>query len=237
VTESRSKTLFAIALAAWLACGLLACGGGSTTTGTGGSATTADLPAQKASPLVSSAAALPRKRLQNDRDDDDEAGEEIGFDPNDSDVDRDNDRARLWNYYDKDDAPMRAFGHPASIAQRNELVGFAKRYLAAAAGEDGVAACSMLTSTVAKSVPQDFGRGSAGPAYLRSASTCPEVLTALFTHLHTQLSTPVQLMGVRVKGREAHVLVGSSRFPASYLELRREAGRWVGLAMLAYPLP
>jgi hypothetical protein len=213
---------------------LVACGGSSSTEPAaqeGLNTIKAKLPA-----VLSATATVPRRLLENDRDDDDEAGERIGFNPHDSDIDGDNDEARVFGYYDKDDGLLRNYGHAAKGSQRRELIAFAKAYSAAAAGGEGGSACAMLTGQFAKSVPQDFGRGSAGPRYLRSASTCAQVLTGLFEHIHAQLSAPVQVMAVRVKGEQARVLIGSRTQPASYFELHRVAGAWKSVTMLAYPL-
>lgn len=179
---------------------------------------------------------VPVANLQNDRDDDDQDGEEIGVNPNDGDTDGDNDMARVWNYYDKDDVPLRTFGHAAKGSELSQLVAFATRYSSAEVSEDGKTACAMLTSTLARSVVQDYGHGSVGPAYLRSAGTCTQVLTQLFVHQHAQLRSPAQVMMVRAKAQEARVLIGSHDMPASYFELQREGGIWKNAAILAYPL-
>lgn len=227
-----AKTMSAAVVVMCLGVVAVGCGGG----GGSQSAAAPSRPRHEPSAIVVHGK-VPVAELQNDRDDDDQDGEEIGVNPNDSDIDGDNDMARVWNYYDKDDVPLRTFGHAAKGSELDQLVAFATKYSSAEVSEDGKTACAMLTSTLARSVVQDYGHGSVGPAYLRSANTCAQVLTQLFAHQHSQLRSPAQVMVVRAKGQEARVLIGSHDMPASYFELQREGGVWKNAAILAYPLP
>ena len=177
--------------------------------------------------------------LPQDEDDDDDPGEEVGAgsNPNDSDIDGDRDNLKERGFYDHDDTRFRAYGHAASPAEKRELTTLAKRYYAAAAAEDGSAACAMLVRAFAKSLPEDYGHGSAGPPYLRTATSCQAVLELLFKYLHSQLHQGIEVVAVRVDGDHAHVLLGGLNMPASYLEVQREGGAWRIIGMLAAPLP
>jgi hypothetical protein len=218
-----------------LCAAIAACGGASSHApqSTGGRSGTQT----GALPGILSSAVVPRGELPDDEDDDDAPGEEIGPNPNDSDVDNDKDNIKRRGFYDRDDVAIRSYGHAPSAADARDLTLLAGRYYAAAAREDGASACAMFTAVFAKSVPEDYGRGSAGATYLRDASTCPQVLTLLFRHLHAQLSVPIEVMRVRVKGDRGLVLIGGRIIPASLFEAQREAGSWRAVGMLASQLP
>jgi hypothetical protein len=175
--------------------------------------------------------------LAQDEDDDDGPGEEVGLDPHDPDLDGDNDHLKPRGYYDRDDGPFRTYGRPASGTEKRKLAALTKRYYKAAVAADGRETCSMLTIAFARSVPQDFGRGSGGPAYLHAADTCAAVMTLLLRHLHAQLSEAIEIVGVRVEGEKGLVLIGAKNVPASYVDVQREGGDWRVVGMLASPLP
>jgi hypothetical protein len=175
-----------------------------------------------------------------DEDDDDTAGDlqpHGSFTNGDADADYDNDYKKQRGFYDGDDDEDRKFGHAAKGTQRFALAALAKRYFAAGAESDGQTACSLLTPVFAKAVVEDYGHGSAGPSYLKAATTCPAVMSSLFQHSHAQLAVPIVVVAIRVRGPEALVLVGSSALPARELMARREAGVWrlmdlLGLSLL-----
>jgi hypothetical protein len=112
-----------------------------------------------------------------------------------------------------------------------------RNYYAAAGQDDGARACSLLYPTTARSLAAKFGKGSAGPSYLRGATTCDAVMTRLFEHHHAQLAAPVESTGVRVEDGRAYVLLGSRTAPASSLLLRRRAGSWKVDEALGKTLP
>lgn len=175
--------------------------------------------------------------LRGDEDDDDEGVPIIGPNPHDNDADSDNDSIEPRGYYDRDDHSVRLFGHAPGAAQTQALAQTVERYYRAAVNADGARACSLLSAPVVRSVVQDYGRGSAGPAYLRSATTCAGVLTLLFGHSRTQLEAPIEIVAERVAGGEALVLLGSRIQPAGYLALVREGGGWRLTGLLATQLP
>lgn len=226
--------MLAVALYSLLA--VAGCGSGSAASHhTNPSAVSQPEPAG-APPLVSREAKIALSSLYRDEDDDDTEGEERGHDPSDSDADGDDDRPRL-GYYDRDDAGTRDFGHAAPPTDRRALTALTRRYYAEAAAENGAAACAMLARTFASIVVEDYGRGSSGPSYLSSGTTCASVLTLLFHHFHAKLVEPIEVIRTRVAGDTALVLIGAANTPASDLEAHREGGAWRVVGMLASSLP
>ena len=172
--------------------------------------------------------------LRGDEDDDDTAQDLTGrhFD---SDADSDNDRKRNMGYYDADDALVRNYGHAPSASDARELTALVRRYFVAAAKSDGATACSLMEPASALSIPEDYGKPP-GPLYSRG-KTCAVVMSRLFEHAHAELREPVVVTGVRVKGSEGVVSVGSRRMIARDLTLRREHGAWLVTGLLGLSLP
>lgn len=182
-------------------------------------------------------AALPM-RLRGDEDDDDENSET--FNPHnswDGDADRDHDYDEnvINGYYDKDDNIVRGYGHAPSPPEQRALIAFVKGYFGAGAAEDGATACSMIIASISKAIPEDYGSG-AGPSYLRG-KTCAVVMGLLFKHLHGQMTAPITVSAVRVRGNEARIVVGSPATPVSYLPMKRERGAWKLIGLIGTPLP
>jgi hypothetical protein len=141
--------------------------------------------------------------------------------------DRDHDVPRTANvgYRDSDDHLILAYyGRPASPGVRREVSTIVKRYYALGVADDGSKACAMILPSTVRAIPLNYGR--LGPAYLHSAKTCTEVLARMFKHLRRQLSVPVAVTGVLVKGENAYALLGSARIPASFITLLRWHGAW-----------
>jgi hypothetical protein len=78
---------------------------------------------------------------------------------------------------------------------------------------------------------------SPGPAYLRRATSCAEVMTRLLDHFHSRFAAAPTVTSVRSKSDEAYALLGSRTTPASYVILRRERGSWKINGLLGGPLP
>lgn len=166
---------------------------------------------------------------------DDEEEHSSGSSVGDTDADEDNDVKEHDYYQDRDDALIAAYGHAAGAADYRAITTFVKRYYAVAAAGNGAEACSMIAPAFAKRIPQEFG-STDGPAYMRG-NTCAVVMSRLFKYDHQKLTSVSEVTGVRVKGKEALVLLGSKTWPASYLELERQAGGWRVVDLLATPLP
>ncbi len=189
-------------------------------------------------PRAGSNARVELRTLEQDEDDDDDRGEAKGFDSKDADADGDNDHPKPRGYYDPDDGGIRAYGHAPSAAEKLALTTLVTRYFVAADTRDGARACSMLAPVLAASIVKDYARGSSGgPAYLRRASTCAGVLALFFGSLRAELSSPIEVILVRVNGNRARVLVSAHNMPASFLELERERRGWRSLAIVGTQLP
>lgn len=132
------------------------------------------------------------------------------------------------------------YAHAASAADKQAVTALIKRYYAAAAAGDGAKACSMLYVTFAESVAEDYGRESAGSSYLKQGKTCPEVLTLLFKHFHSQLTAELPLLKVRrVRLNEHHglVVLGFGTMPERQIPVLRERHTWKVVALLDGELP
>jgi hypothetical protein len=120
------------------------------------------------------------------------------------------------------------FGHAASPADQRAITKLVKRYFAVADAENGTAACSMLYSTLAESVPEDYGRSPPGQPYMRG-TTCPAVMTLLFKHFHSLIALEYPRLRVaRVRLIEHHGLA-VLRFrglPEREIYVAREGHTW-----------
>jgi hypothetical protein len=179
------------------------------------------------------------QNLKGDEDDDEGESTTMGTEPNgDADQDTDNDRADSAKntYYDKDDGPVRAYGHRARPREKRRFESIVGGYYRAAGADDGVAACSLIDPQFVKAIPEDYGKAP-GPGYLRGATTCPQVMRRFFRHEHGQLTIPIEVVGVRVGHELTYVLLGSETAPARAMLLRRTGHLWGILGLTASPLP
>lgn len=120
------------------------------------------------------------------------------------------------------------FGHPAHPTERRAIVSLLERYYRVALAENGAAACSMLYSTLAEAVVEDYG-GLAGPRYMQG-NTCPIVMTKLFKHFHPVLAVELpKLEAARVrlqKHRGLVVLNFGKSLPEREIHVAREGHIW-----------
>ena len=190
------------------------------------------------SAMVAANREAPLRYFKGDEEDDDQESHTNATNHGDADNDTDNDRAdnAKKGYYDPDDGEVLTYGRAPSAAEERELGVLVRRYYAAAAAFDGAAACSMLKPTLADSLPEDYGRAP-GPAYLRGSKTCAAVLSRLFEHTHREVPSAPYVTGVRIRGDEALVVLGSRIAPASFVILQREGSTWKIANLLADPLP
>lgn len=130
---------------------------------------------------------------------------------------------------------VRDFGHAAGTADRSEIAALVERYYAAAAAEQGAAACGMLFFALAESLPEKL-HWAPGPRYLNGAETCQAVLTRVFEHFHAQLQMQPAVTLVRVDGERARALLAWRTLPAGYMEAKREGGTWKLALVLAAAL-
>jgi hypothetical protein len=231
------KSLIALSMIVLLSLGASACGGAGTNTPPV-SQEAANATRTGSVPATTPSGATPtRGSLKGDEDDDDTASNHTSDTKNDNDADFDNDyKNEHKGYTDSDDNSVTDYGYAASATDRQAIAALAKRYYAAAAAGDGAKACSLIDSTLAEAIPEDYGQAP-GPAYLRGSKTCQAVMSLLFKHSHTQLTGAFEVTGVRVSGSSAYALLGSTTTPASYILLKRDAGVWKIDTLLAGSLP
>lgn len=119
------------------------------------------------------------------------------------------------------------YGQAASGADRQAIIELVKRYYKAAAADDGRAACALLYPTLAKAVPEDYGRPPGPPA--TRGKTCAIVLSKFFKRVPGQpvssLAT-TKVTGVRVRGEHAFAQLSSTAIPTGEMSLLRQGRRW-----------
>jgi hypothetical protein len=127
----------------------------------------------------------------------------------------------------QDDNHISTYGYEATEPDKREITALVKRYFAVASADNGAAACSMIYSTIAKSIAEDYGKPPADPA-LRG-KTCSVVLSKLFKHVPGQsiadLAT-TKVTGVRLKGNFGFVQLSSRRMPTGRIVVEREGATW-----------
>ncbi|MGC2373172.1 MAG: hypothetical protein WA484_04780 [Solirubrobacteraceae bacterium] len=101
-----------------------------------------------------------------------------------------------------DDMTIYAYGRVSSGHERQAITAVVNRYYAAAAAGDSAAVCSLTLSSLARSLPEDYGAG-AGPSYLRGSKTCHAVMSKIFKHFHAELTGKTEVTNVRVEGNQA----------------------------------
>jgi hypothetical protein len=188
------------AVAGLLATGVCACGGAS-----GGPRIISRVPASTATPASDTASAPNLTKPDADKDND------VGAPDDDT-----SNNANL------------AGSSEASAAERRAIVALIERYYRVALAEEGAKACTMIYSTLAESVPEDYG-SFAGPSYMRG-TTCPAVLTLLFKHFHSLLALQLPKLKVaRVRLVEHHgtaVLNFGAALPERQIAVTREGHVW-----------
>ncbi len=140
--------------------------------------------------------------------------------------DRDND-----GDHNDDDEGILDYGHAANATDRRDSVNLVTRYFAAAAAENGAAACSLLIPFIAESVPEDDGHTAA-----LSGRTCAVVMSKLFKLHHALLLTKhetLQVPSVRVEGDKALAILEFPTIPeVREIAERRAGGAWRILDLL-----
>jgi hypothetical protein len=237
IAMKRSLRILPIIFAALLCVVSGACGGSSKSGAPSHAASSAAAVSTSGARSVTNRSAPPPRGAFKGDEDDDETGENLGNGSKDNDADFDNDLKNIEykGFHDSDDYAIEAFGHAAGTADRQTVTRLVKRYYAAAGRGDGAAACLVIYSTLAATIPEDYGQ-SPGPSYARG-KTCAVVMSKLFKHAHSQMVAPVQVTGVRVKGKEGYVLLGSTSIPAGYIAVKREGRTWKITMLLGGPLP
>lgn len=148
--------------------------------------------------------------------------------PLETQADRDRDNDGAGGPDDSHNTKAWDFGQAAAAPDRRAVTALIKRYYAAALAGDGASACTMLYSTLAESIPEDYG-GPAGPEFMRGATSCRAGLERMFKHEHARLALIVPRLTVthlRLIGHHGTAILGFGRFPERELLVAREGHVW-----------
>lgn len=154
------------------------------------------------------------------------------------DKDKDNDITAFGD--DTNNNSVIDFGHAANAVTEQAITVLVKSYYTAALTGDGAKACSMIYSTFAEAIAEDYGEKSAGPAYMRGTKTCPTALSRLFQHFHSELAVEdpiLRVTAVRFNHGRGLVVLGFGRLPERQIAVERERRRWKIDALLDSELP
>lgn len=124
------------------------------------------------------------------------------------------------------------YGSPATGEVKRSITKLINRYYAAAAADDGKTACSLIYSSLAESVAEDYGRPP-GPKYARG-NTCATVMTKLFRHMpgYPKSFTDTQVGVIRVRRNHGFAVLHAPSMPPNEIFVERERGMWrVGVLM------
>ncbi len=186
----------------------------------------------------------PRPRSKNLNDGDAEKRNDHDFDNRTGDhEDGDADSSEEYEstgengrYHDEDDIRTLTIGRRADAPEALAIASVVERYFAAAASDDGRAACSLMAPSFERAVPEDYGRSALGPRGV--AAGCAQVASTLFAREARQLSGKVAVTGVRLQGSgEGLALIGSPTMPASTFAVQRDSDRWRIDSLIGVALP
>jgi hypothetical protein len=155
-----------------------------------------------------------------------------------ADADKDNDVGAPYD--DANNKGALNYGRAASPADRQAVTALVTRYYKMALEGDGAGVCSMIILGFAEAIGEDYGEGSAGPSYLKSATTCSGVLDLLLKHLHAQLAveTPrLDVTRVRLIGHRGFAILSFGSMPEREISVAREGHTWKLQAMQDNELP
>ncbi|HTA96911.1 MAG TPA: hypothetical protein VK730_04645 [Solirubrobacteraceae bacterium] len=204
---------FALAGAAILLLSLavIACGGA----GRGASSTSSS--ATSAAAAVQAAAATTNSTS---------TGETAG--PPREDRDKDYGDNSSDSYFDADDYNTVNYPHAADAADTQAVTTLVKRYLTAAAAEDGATGCSLIYSLFAETIPETLGLPPTGTPSLYG-TTCAVVMTKLYKQEHHKLAVEaatLQAAAVRVNHMRGFALLHFKGIPAQSIDVHLERGVW-----------
>jgi len=211
------KGLLVLLVTASLGASAAACG--SANLGTGSSSSVSHTIASSTASKVSAPNSTQEDYLTADRDHDNDLEATIDDTNNDDSVD---------------------YGHAASAADKRAVTVMLKRYYAAATAENGAEACSMIVSSLAESVLEDYGPGSPGPSYLKVGTSCASVMTLLFRHFHSRLTVELpklEVARVRLVGHKGLAVLSFDSMPEREIQVGRQGGIWKVDALIDHELP
>lgn len=204
------KPLLALLTSVLLSAGAYACGGAATGTHTASHVSTS-APAKDPTSTTSSESPLANTTADGDRD---------------NDVGAPDDDTRNTSALD--------FGHAADASEQRMITALVKRYYAAALAQNGAKGCSMIYSTLAETIPEDYSQ-TPGVPYMRGAKTCAAAMTLFFKHYHPLLVLEVPKLDVRRVRLEEHhglALLSFGALPERSISVKREGRTWKVSALL-----
>ena len=110
---------------------------------------------------------------------------------------------------------------------KREIGALVENYYAAAVADDGARACSLIDSSLALSLPHDYGN-SFGPSYMHG-KTYSAVLTNMFKHLPGQSTADLastKITGVRVMGNRGFAQFTSRSFRTGEIAVAKRGRTW-----------
>jgi hypothetical protein len=127
----------------------------------------------------------------------------------------------------QNDDYISTYGHEATEPDKREITALVNSYYAAAVAGDGSRACPLIDSSLALSLPQDYGNSS-GPSYMHG-KTCSAVLSNMFAHLPGQTAADLastKVTGVRLIGNHGFVQFTSKSFPTGEIAVAKKGNAW-----------
>jgi hypothetical protein len=149
------------------------------------------------------------------------------------DGDADNDRLGAGPPYDADNDAVPTYGRAAGKADARAVAAIVRLYYAAAATDDGRAACSLLQPTAAEALVEQYGPRK-GPPELRG-TTCAQIASRLFKRYRRELTegaATLEVPIVQVRDGRAWAVVDLGR-PREYVAFLHRAG--TGWKLTAMP--
>jgi hypothetical protein len=154
-----------------------------------------------------------------------------------ADADKDNDLGAAGE--DTRNNGVLDYGHAASVSEQQAIAKLLKHYYAAATAENGAVACTMIYSTLAESVAEDYGHTPPGPIYSHGR-TCPEVMTRMFAHFHPQLTLELpklRVAHVRLVEHHGLAILSFGTLPERQISVAREGKTWKVETVLDSEIP
>jgi hypothetical protein len=140
--------------------------------------------------------------------------------------DRDND-----GDHNDDDQNVLGFGHVADVSDTQVITTIVTHYYAAAATENGKAACALMAPFIAESVAEQDGHSPA-----LHGSTCAVVMAKLFKLHHRELAgknASLKVMRIGVEGDKSLVALEFPEIPeVRQVTLRQVGSNWGLITLL-----
>jgi hypothetical protein len=130
------------------------------------------------------------------------------------------------------------FGHAEGSPVERAVTALVRRYVAAAAREDGPAGCPEIVPTLAHALAEDYGRAASLP-YLKGGQTCASILDKFFMHFHSlyvREASGVEVQQVRLKHSGGYAVLRLAGGELRAVTVSLENGTWYLDAMADKPL-